>query len=63
MAKAISNTDTEFLENLTAQALTIKKLCQDLAELADRPDELDVLQNIYHTGERIRTGAIRQREF
>lgn len=63
MPKAVSNLDTSFLENLTAQALSIKDLCQLLADMLDHPDQLDALKDIYDTAERIRSGAIGQRQF
>ena len=63
MSKAVSNIDTEYLETLSARAISIKDLCQALAEEIDHPDQLDLLQDIYDKAEVIRASVPEQREF
>jgi len=63
MPKAMSNIDTAFIENLTAMSLQIKDLCEMLADMLDRPEELHLLANIYQQAEKVGSSAIAQRQY
>ncbi len=62
MPKAMTNIDTEFLENVTAMALSQKDLCEMLAEEIDQPEPMHLLGDIYHLAKKIRRAAIEHRQ-
>lgn len=62
MPKAISNIDTKFFEDTTAQISRARELCETLAQQLDRPEELATLKIIYGELLGIRANIINQRQ-
>lgn len=63
MSRAVSNVDTEFLEDVTAIALNQRDFCEMLADTLDDPAALQLLTVIYHDAEKIKHRAIDQRKY
>lgn len=57
----VSNTDTRFFEDTTAQVSRGRELCQALALQMDCPEQLALLKTIYEELLGIRTNIINQR--
>ena len=62
MPKAISNIDTRFFEDTTAQVSRARELCETLAQQLDRPADLELLKAIYGELLGIRTNIFNQRQ-
>jgi hypothetical protein len=63
MTKAISNVDTDFLEELSAVAFTQEDLCLLLAEKADTPETMELVRELLLRANKIRLLVKDQRKF
>jgi hypothetical protein len=63
MTRAISNVDTEFLEELMAVAGTQEYLCLALAEKVDTPETMEMVRELLLRAQKIKLLVQDQRKF
>ena len=63
MTRAISNVDTDFLEELSAVASTQEDLCLMLAEKVDTPEMMELVRELLLRANKIKLMVNDQRKF
>lgn len=63
MTRAISNVDTDFLEELSAVASTQEDLCLLLAEKVDTPEMIELVREVLLRAKKIKLLVSDQRKF